>query len=118
MTGYVAVDTTRSLIVAAFRGSESVRNWLADVDFPQEATDICDGCTAASGFYTSWTEARSGVLAAVISGKAAHPTYQIVTVGHSLGAALADFAAAELRNQGYDVALVRSTFALLRASEC
>lgn len=46
------------------------------------------------------------MLAAVKTAKAANPGYQVAAVGHSLGAAIADFAAAELRNGGIDVALV------------
>jgi predicted alpha/beta-fold hydrolase len=106
VTGFVATDSTNSLIVVSFRGSISVRNWLTDVDFPTVATDICEGCSACDGFWNSWTEARTGVLAAVKTAKAANPGYQVAAVGHSLGAAIADFAAAELRNGRIDVALV------------
>lgn len=105
VTGFVATDSTNSLVVVSFRGSESVRNWLTDVDFPTVTTDICTGCSACAGFWNSWAEARDGVLAAVKSAKAANPGYQIAAVGHSLGGAIADFAAAELRNGGLDVAL-------------
>lgn len=102
MTGYVAVDHTRSLTVLAFRGSKSVRNYLADADFPSVPTDICTGCTADQGFYDSWVEARTGVLAALNSAAAANPTYGVVVVGHSLGGAIAAIAAAEIRNSGTD----------------
>ncbi|OCK81543.1 alpha/beta-hydrolase [Lepidopterella palustris CBS 459.81] len=105
VTGFVALDTTRSLIVVSFRGSESLRNWLADVDFPLVATDLCADCSASAGFWNSWVEARDDVLAAIRTAKAANPTFQIVAVGHSLGGAIADFAAAELRKEGEDVAL-------------
>ncbi|KAI9814195.1 MAG: hypothetical protein M1827_003361 [Pycnora praestabilis] len=105
VTGYVAVDSTNHLIVVAFRGTESVRNYAADADFPVVATDICSGCTADQGFYNSWLEARAGVIASVQAAAKANPSYSIVATGHSLGAAIADFAAAELRNQGYSVAL-------------
>ncbi|OCL14584.1 alpha/beta-hydrolase [Glonium stellatum] len=105
VTGFVAVDSTNSLIVVSFRGTESVRNWLADADFPVTTTDICTGCEACAGFWNSWIEARTGVLAAVQSAKTANPSYQVAAVGHSLGGAIADFAAAELRNGGMDIAL-------------
>ncbi|KAK3078957.1 hypothetical protein LTS18_006106, partial [Coniosporium uncinatum] len=105
VTGYVAIDTTNSAIVVAFRGTSSVRGVIADAMFGATETDICDGCTAATGFYNSWREARDGVMAAVKSASAQYPKYEIVTTGHSLGGAIADFAAAELRNQGYNVAL-------------
>ena len=100
MTGYIAVDKTRSLTVLAFRGSESVRNFLADADFPTVPTDICSGCEADQGFYNSWLEARTGVMSALQSSAAANPSYQVVVVGHSLGGAIAAIAAAELRDQG------------------
>jgi len=105
VTGYVAVDSTNDLVVVAFRGSESVRNYLADADFPVTSTDICEYCTADEGFWNSWLEARDDVLGAVTSAVESYPSYQLVVTGHSLGAAIADLAAAELRNKGYDAAL-------------
>lgn len=104
VTGYVATDTTNSLIVVAFRGSGSVRNYLTDISFPTvDASSLCSGCTAFGGFWTAWTEARDGVLASVKSAADANPSFKIVSVGHSLGGAVAVFAAAELRNSGYAV---------------
>ena len=49
VTGYIAVDTTKGYTVLAFRGSQSVRNFIADADFPVVPTDICTGCTADQG---------------------------------------------------------------------
>ncbi|KAL8712802.1 MAG: hypothetical protein Q9220_003010 [cf. Caloplaca sp. 1 TL-2023] len=100
VTGYVAVDNTRSLTVLAFRGSKSVRNFVADADFPVTPTDICTGCTAHQGFYLSWIEARAGVLAALKTAAASHPSNRVIVTGHSLGGAIADFAAAEIRKSG------------------
>ncbi|EKG10276.1 Lipase class 3 [Macrophomina phaseolina MS6] len=106
VTGFVATDSTNNLIVVSFRGSGSVRNYLTDLSFPLvDASDICAGCHAFGGFYTAWTEARKGVLAAVEAAADANPSYKIVSVGHSLGGAVAVFAAAQLRNDGYDVEL-------------
>jgi len=100
VTGYIALDHTRSLTVLAFRGSKSVRNYLTDADFPSVPTDICPGCTVDQGFYNSWLEARTGVLAVLKTTAAANPSYKVVIVGHSLGGAIAAIAAAELRNAG------------------
>ena len=100
VTGYVAIDRTRSLTILAFRGSKSIRNYLADADFPTVPSDICSGCSVDQGFYNSWLEARSGILAALKSTAAANPTYKVVVTGHSLGAAIAAIAAAEIRNSG------------------
>lgn len=100
-TGFVAIDTTNSLIVVSFRGSRSIQNWIANVDFGTTATTICSGCPGHTGFWNSWQEARSIVVPAVQAARAAHPSFQILVTGHSLGGAVADFAAADLRNSGY-----------------
>ncbi|KAI9831661.1 MAG: hypothetical protein M1819_004727 [Sarea resinae] len=105
VTGYVAVDSTNELIVVAFRGSESLRNWLSDADFPYVASNLCDGCLVDQGFWDSWSEAKSDILSAAKNASTQYPNYQIVVTGHSLGAAIATFAAAELRIDGYTAAL-------------
>ncbi|KAL8924995.1 MAG: hypothetical protein Q9172_002424 [Xanthocarpia lactea] len=100
VTGYVAIDNTRALTVLAFRGSSSVRNFVADANFLAEPTDICPSCTAHNGFWDSWVEARPGVLAALKTAAASHPNNRVIVTGHSLGGAIADLAAAEIRNSG------------------
>ncbi|KAF2109324.1 Alpha/Beta hydrolase protein [Lophiotrema nucula] len=105
VTGFVANDDSNQLIILSFRGSTSLANWLTNFNIPAVATTICSGCTAHGGFWQSWVDARPDVLAAVKAASAAHPDYKIVSVGHSLGGAIATLAAADLRNSGYAVAL-------------
>lgn len=105
VTGYIAVDRTHNLTVLAFRGSRSIRNWLADVDFVAVPTDICPGCTAHQGFWDSWLEARTGILNTLMKTAKQYPSSKVIVVGHSLGGAIADFAAAEIRKQGVNVDL-------------
>lgn len=105
-TGYLAVDTTNKLIVLSYRGSESLRNYLADVNFPLTDIDICTGCQGESGFWASHAESRGTVLPSVRATVAKYPTYKVIATGHSLGGAVATFAAAELRNGGIPVDLV------------
>ena len=107
MTGLVAVDSTNQKIVVSFRGSQSVRNWLANIDFAAIPSDICPGCRVHQGFWRSWLEARPRILTAVEEAAAQNPGYSIVSTGHSLGGAIATLCAANLRNSGYVVALVR-----------
>lgn len=105
VTGFVAIDSTNQKIVVSFRGSSSVRNWLANIDFIDIPTDICPGCTVHQGFWRSWSEARPRILTAIEEAVAQYPGYGIVATGHSLGGALATLCAASLRNSGYAVAL-------------
>jgi alpha-beta hydrolase superfamily lysophospholipase len=107
VTGYVAIDSTNRNIVISFRGSLSVRNWLANVDFTAIPTDLCGDCKVHQGFWKSWLEARPGILSAVKAAAAENPGYGVVATGHSLGGAIATLCAADLRNSGYTVALVR-----------
>lgn len=100
MTGYIALDHTRSLTILSFRGSESIRNYITDINFPLTLTEICSGCTVDEGFYSSWKEASTGVMAALSAAAASNPSYKVVVVGHSLGGAIAAIAAAEIRNGG------------------
>ncbi|KAF2130378.1 alpha/beta-hydrolase [Dothidotthia symphoricarpi CBS 119687] len=105
VTGFVAVDTTNKLIVLSFRGSRSVRNWLTNLAFAVIPTTICADCKAAKGFWISWLEAQTTVLAAITAARVQHPTYRIVATGHSLGGALASVAAGAMRSQGLTVDL-------------
>ena len=49
-------------------------------------------------------------MTAVETAVADYPDYDLVIVGHSLGGAIATFAAAQLRNAGYAATLVRHLF--------
>ncbi|KAF2744698.1 alpha/beta-hydrolase [Sporormia fimetaria CBS 119925] len=104
-TGFVATDTTNQLIVVAFRGSRSVRNWIANVQFPEVATTICSNCEASQGFWNSWLEVQTRVLNAVNTARVQYPSYKVVVTGHSLGGALAQLAAGVLRSRGINADL-------------
>ncbi|KAF3040295.1 hypothetical protein E8E12_006502 [Didymella heteroderae] len=105
VTGFVAVDHTEKLIVVSFRGSQTLDNWLTNLDLGFTDTDICSGCTAHAGFWQSWVDARDSVIPAVQAAVKQYPSYGVSVTGHSLGGAVAPFAAAQLRNQGFTVAL-------------
>jgi hypothetical protein len=101
------------LIVLSYRGSESLRNYLTDINFPLTPIDICDGCSGETGFWNSWVETRNTTLPSVRATAAKYPNYKVIVTGHSLGAAVGTFAAAELRNEGISVDLVCSSVHVL-----
>ena len=103
--GFVALDNTHKAIVLAFRGSYSVRNWVTDAVFPHTDPGLCDGCTAELGFWTAWDVVKEEIVATLSSAKEKNPDYELVVVGHSLGAAIATLAATDLRNNGYAATL-------------
>ncbi|KAI4134208.1 MAG: hypothetical protein LQ347_001719 [Umbilicaria vellea] len=79
-TGFVAIDDQHKVIVLAFRGSRSTKNWLANFNWAKKSTDLCDG-----------------LVPKVLEAVHMHPDYSLVVTGHSLGAAVATLAAANLR---------------------
>ncbi|KAE8154107.1 Alpha/Beta hydrolase protein [Aspergillus avenaceus] len=103
--GFIAVDNTNKAIILAFRGSYSVRNWITDATFPHTDPGLCKDCKAELGFWTAWTAVRDDILPHLKDLTAAHTDYKLVVVGHSLGAAIASLAAADLRTRNYDATL-------------
>lgn len=81
-------------------------NWVMDVTVVPVPTDLCNGCLAHGGMWTSWLEVRDEIKESMIVTAGVHPSYKIVVNGHSLGAGLATFAATEFRNLGLTVDLV------------
>ncbi|KAJ5690306.1 hypothetical protein N7462_004698 [Penicillium macrosclerotiorum] len=99
--GYIAIDNTNKAIILAFRGSYSVRNWIADAEFFYTNPQLCDGCNAELGFWSSWTNVRDDIIPHLSATVDTHPDYELVVVGHSLGAGVATLAAADLRVKGH-----------------
>ncbi|RAK99984.1 lipase family protein [Aspergillus ibericus CBS 121593] len=104
-SGFLAVDTTNQAIVLSFRGSYSIRNWLADATFFYTDPKLCTGCEAELGFWSSWTNVRDNITTILTPTLTKYPDYELVIVGHSLGAAIATLAAADLRHSGHKATL-------------
>lgn len=109
MAGFLALDPTNKLLVLTFRGAEGTGYLTTIPQFLTPCTSFCAECNCHAGFYASWLEARDIVSAALAKNIALYPDYKVVVTGHSLGAAQAAYAAAEIRKNGTQATFV-STF--------
>ncbi|TNV76484.1 hypothetical protein FGO68_gene10993 [Halteria grandinella] len=98
--GYVAYNNRTNDIVVAFRGSYDYANWYEDGEYkltPYKTGP--EGAEVHYGFYTDYQDLSSQVISAVDRYLTEHPTAIISVTGHSLGAALATFAALDIKEQ-------------------
>lgn len=97
--GYVAHLGDEKCVVA-FRGSVQAMNWVADMRavserWPPQSRNgsWCEGCRVHTGFVSAYEELRGTMMSAL----ADFGCSTTAITGHSLGAALATLAAADLR---------------------
>jgi len=102
-TGIVALDETKKSIIVVFRGSHSVRNWIANLAASKVDVDWCKGCEMHKGFHNGYLEVADKIRQTVDDLAKKNPSYEIITAGHSLGGALSQVAAADLRVRGHKV---------------
>lgn len=115
--GYVALDTTNKLIVVSYQGTSTKTNPIdifTDLDILQVQTTLCgtaktvEGCKVHAGFYEAMVESSKVVTPIVAAAVKAHPTFRVVSTGHSLGGAISVLLGVQLRNAGYIVDIVSS----------
>ncbi|KAK2006654.1 lipase [Colletotrichum eremochloae] len=97
--GYIALDNTARLIVVAFHGTDSTDDWINNLKAGLVDSDLCSGCKVHNGFQDTWAGIEQTVTVVVPGLRSVHPDYNVVTTGHSLGAALATLSSAHLRQR-------------------
>ncbi|CDM29794.1 hypothetical protein DTO013E5_6152 [Penicillium roqueforti] len=103
VAGFLAVDKTNKLLVVSFRGSRTLSNWIANINFGfTDASSICSGCEAHGGFLEAWEAVAADLTSKIKAAKATYSGYTLVVTGHSYGGALATLGGIVLRNGGYE----------------
>jgi len=108
-SGFVALDNTNKLIVISIQGTANIEDLETDLDFPRVKTSLCgtfntnDGCEIHQGFWNALLDVQVAVKANVVNALKAHPGYNVVATGHSLGGAVGALVGTSLRNAGISV---------------
>lgn len=108
VSGFLALDPTNKLLVLAFRGAEGLGYLTGLPQLLAACPTICAACNCHAGYYEAWKEARAIVSPLLAQYVLMYPDHALVVTGHSLGAAQAAYAAAEIRNNGTEVTFVRT----------
>ncbi|KAJ7052001.1 alpha/beta-hydrolase [Mycena amicta] len=99
--GFIARDDHRKELVVALRGSASITDALLDasillVPFLTPGVKLPPDARVHAGFLTAWDTVAAQITAALAAQRRLHTGHRLVTVGHSLGGALATLAAVSL----------------------
>ncbi|OCB91944.1 alpha/beta-hydrolase [Sanghuangporus baumii] len=93
--GFIARDDSNKQIIATFRGSQQLEDfvrgyniWLR-VPYSSPGVTETSNATAHIGFLNAYNSVASTILSTIASELQAHPDYTLISTGHSLGASLA-----------------------------
>lgn len=96
--GFVGLDAPQNVVYIVFTGTDplAVQNYFDDLDFIPVEFPGCEGCWVHRGFYHTYLGLRDQVLDTLAVFSHDHPSAKLHITGHSLGGAMAVFAALEL----------------------
>jgi predicted lipase len=95
--GFVGYNPNEKEILVSFRGSVNVANWITNINFLKESYNGVAGAEVHSGFYEAYKGVRDQVIGSVMALHRYHPSAKFTVTGHSLGGALATFAAMDIK---------------------
>ncbi|KAI9307397.1 Alpha/Beta hydrolase protein [Cunninghamella echinulata] len=94
--GYIITSASQKAIFLAFRGTNSIRSAITDLNFVLSAYPPIKGAKVHPGFYNSYIEVQKTVLNTMDSLLKKYPGYRVDVTGHSLGGAQAELATLDL----------------------
>ena len=105
--GFVAYDYNNNEIIISFAGTNplSMRNWWNNINFLKTKYPLCEEiyCEVHKGFYQSYLSVDLQVKSLIEMYLNFYPNATLSITGHSLGAVLVGFCAAELTSLGYKI---------------
>lgn len=98
--GFTAYNNQTNDIIVAFRGSYDFMNWYSDFDYfmiPYPNSGAPQGAQVHGGFYNAYQSLADQVFSSVQTLLKERPTASLTITGHSLGGAMATFAAVQAK---------------------
>jgi hypothetical protein len=96
---FVGFDATRNMTVVSFRGSKTLLNWIANLEFAHTDSPFaeCLNCYVHRGFLDDYNSVAVQVFVAVNQIRERYGSKRVLVTGHSLGGVLATLAAIDLK---------------------
>jgi predicted lipase len=106
--GFVGYLPSDNSIYIAYRGSESINNWISNLDAFKDVYDEWPECNCEvhGGFQNAIQSVQDEVSTEVRRLKGLYPNYDVKVTGHSLGAALALLNGMALLKEGIDTTMI------------
>lgn len=103
--GYIGYKASEGNIYVVYRGSQTIKNWIDNLNAILTDYPFCSKCEVHQGFYNAHQVVIEDVRNKVNALRSKYPSYKVIISGHSLGAALATLTAIDLKNSGIPLTL-------------
>lgn len=106
VNGFIGYNELDNSIYVVFRGTNSLKDWIDDLQIWMSLYPSCPGGYVHEGFFAAHNSVIQDVLNEVNRLKLIYPTYDIIVTGHSLGGALATLTSVDLSNSNISATLI------------